>query len=209
MKVTLLGYTNPVNSVIATRTCWDSENRMDSGESCVGEKDSKLIKRCIENHHESVIEHMVFTFDISGISRACLQELVRHRISSFSVKSTRYTLKKMKKMDDDGLAHQFISTGVSPVLDAISLDYVRSVIDFVTASKTPTDLWKHYLPETLKVDLVWTINARALRNFLNLRLDESAMWEIRGLAQKVFESIPAEDREVFFHEFQMPNNTEE
>jgi len=43
-------------------------------------------------HHHSVIEHSVLTFAILGTSRGVLQELARHRIASFTVRSTRYTM---------------------------------------------------------------------------------------------------------------------
>ena len=42
--------------------------------------------------HESTLEHIVLNFSIKNISRAVLQELARHRIASYSVQSTRYTI---------------------------------------------------------------------------------------------------------------------
>jgi thymidylate synthase (FAD) len=42
--------------------------------------------------HESTIEHISFNFYIKGISRALLQELARHRLASYTVRSTRYTM---------------------------------------------------------------------------------------------------------------------
>jgi len=42
--------------------------------------------------HESVLEHISLNFIIKNTSRGCLHELVRHRIASFSVQSTRYTM---------------------------------------------------------------------------------------------------------------------
>ena len=56
-------------------------------------EDSELLKQLSFVHfHHSVLEHSVVTFFIKGVSRAVLQELARHRIASYSVKSTRYTL---------------------------------------------------------------------------------------------------------------------
>jgi len=43
-------------------------------------------------HHHSVIEHSSLTFLITGTSRGSLQEIVRHRIASYTVRSTRYTM---------------------------------------------------------------------------------------------------------------------
>jgi len=42
--------------------------------------------------HHSVLEHIVLQYYISDISRGVLAELTRHRLASYTVKSTRYTL---------------------------------------------------------------------------------------------------------------------
>jgi len=44
------------------------------------------------HHHHSVLEHSVLTYLIKDVSRGVLQELVRHRLSSPTVKSTRFTM---------------------------------------------------------------------------------------------------------------------
>ena len=50
------------------------------------------------NTPEYLIDHIFYNFHIEGISRACLQEMMRHRHrASPSVKSTRYTLKELKQ----------------------------------------------------------------------------------------------------------------
>jgi thymidylate synthase (FAD) len=45
--------------------------------------------------HHSVLEHSSITYLIKGISRGVLQELARHRIASYSVRSTRYTMQNI------------------------------------------------------------------------------------------------------------------
>ena len=94
MQVTLLNYT-PLNICShAIRTCWQSFEKGDNG----GEKDVELIERVGNKFkHASTLEHLYYNFYIQGISRALLQELARHRVASLSVKSTRYTLKELKK----------------------------------------------------------------------------------------------------------------
>lgn len=47
------------------------------------EGDRRLIRKLIALGHESVLEHAVATFEISGISRACANQLTRHRLASF------------------------------------------------------------------------------------------------------------------------------
>lgn len=86
------------NCVTAIRTCWDSFDRQDSwwdGNGFnLGPNDKQLVQTVVNNGHTSTLEHLVFTFEIRGLSRAALIELSRHRHASMSVKSTRYTLKK-------------------------------------------------------------------------------------------------------------------
>ena len=99
MKVQLLNKPDMSIIIEATRTCYDSMSKSDN----LGDKDLALLKKIIDSKHESVLEHMVFTFKITDISRACLQELARHRIASYSVKSTRYTLKELRDTPDNEL----------------------------------------------------------------------------------------------------------
>ena len=49
---------------------------------------SEVLGRIIKAGHESVLEHITLTYSVKGLSRACLQELARHRHISLSVEST-------------------------------------------------------------------------------------------------------------------------
>ena len=51
----------------------------------------KALRGALASGHESVIEHAVFTFCVTGVSRVLLAQLTRHRLASFSVQSQRYT----------------------------------------------------------------------------------------------------------------------
>ncbi len=93
MTITLIHHTPLEVCSHAIRTCWQSFEKSDDG----GEKDQALIDRVVNKYkHASTIEHLVYSFLYSRMSRALLQELSRHRIASPSVKSTRYTLKELK-----------------------------------------------------------------------------------------------------------------
>lgn len=156
--------------------------------------------------HESVIEHLVYNFDIDGISRACLQEVARHRIASYTVKSTRYTLKELKEVGFnvptsacDFNWHTFntfcVMTGVPQVdrASARALKELKTLID----SGEANDKAKYCMPEAYKTSLVMTINARSLQNFLGLRTDKKALWEIQLLAKAMFEALPELDKQLF------------
>jgi thymidylate synthase (FAD) len=190
MTVQLLSHTPLEVAITATRTCWNSFNKSDNG----GAHDKALVNKVANKYkHSSVIEHLVYSFRIQGISRACLQELARHRIASLSVKSTRYTLKEVKNTSN--LASFLVKTGDANI-DKASLDALRNVRTMLLKGKS-NDKVKYCLPESFKTELVWTINARSLQNFLKLRSSKEALWEIRRLAETVKKSLPADHAYLF------------
>ena len=92
MKVKLVHHT-PLNIAdIAISKCYDKEPYEEL------EKQQGRINRVANvSKHASTIEHLSYSFDIEGISRACLQQVSRHRIASYTIKSTRYTLQELKQ----------------------------------------------------------------------------------------------------------------
>ena len=71
----------------AGRSCYESWHRPTEKTR----KDADYIERTIfEQEHGSILEHATATLHITGMSRACLLELERHRLLSFSVRSQRF-----------------------------------------------------------------------------------------------------------------------
>ena len=92
MIVELLHHTPLEIADIAICKCYGNEPHSDK------EKVKARINRVANvSKHASTIEHLTYSFDIDGISRSCLQELARHRIASYTVKSSRYVLSKELK----------------------------------------------------------------------------------------------------------------
>lgn len=192
MQVSLLHNTPLTVCSNAIRTCWQSFDKSDNG----GEKDRDLIDRVGNKFkHASTLEHLAYNFYIKGISRACLQELARHRMTSLSVKSTRYTLKELKDSGDIDYAKFLVFTGNETVDDAskIALDNLQKILQ----SGVSNDIAKYCLPESYKTELTWSINARSLQNFLHLRSSKDALWEIRNLANTILEALPEDHKYLF------------
>jgi thymidylate synthase (FAD) len=204
MKVDLLHYTPLEIADTAIGKCW--------GKGCMPtvEKRKERMDRVVNKHkHTSTIEHINFNFDIDGISRACLQELARHRISSFSVKSSRYTLKELKNeepfcgsngidkntCDNDRAGKYIVFTG-NPDVDFYSIQALDNLRDLISKG-VANDIAKYALPECYKTSLIWSVNARSLQNFLTLRRSKDALWEIRDLANTILDTIPEEYRFLF------------
>ncbi|MFA7029974.1 MAG: FAD-dependent thymidylate synthase [Candidatus Cloacimonadaceae bacterium] len=182
-----------------------------------GPKDKELIDR-IGNKlkHKSTLEQLVYTFDIDGISRACLQELARHRTARLTVKSTRYTLKQLKEIEyfnvsvynkEDELklqrelnrASEYLVLTDNIVVNIASIKALNAVMVLVKQNIS-NDILKYSLPESFKTRLVWQIDGRNLQNFLELRSSKDALWEIRELAYNIYDNLP-EDHKYLYAEY--------
>lgn len=200
MEVKLLNCT-PINIAdIAICKCYGNEPHSD---------DTKIKARINRvanvSKHASTIEHLYFNFDIDGISRACLQELARHRVASYTVKSSRYTLQELKKEApfdcpnpdlDWERAFKFIVSIDNNYVDYESikaLEGLRSIL----ALGVSNDRAKYCMPEAYKTSLVMSINARALQNFLELRSSKHALAEIQELAKNIYNTIPETHKFLF------------
>lgn len=202
--VTLLHNTPLEIGIHAVRTCWESHEKGDDG----GPKDRALIDKVGNQYkHSSTLEHLNYTFFIQHISRALLQELARHRIASLSVKSTRYTLKELEgeltfmigndKYDMDRVSEYCVLTG-NPTIDHFSANALENVRN-LKAQGIANDIAKFALPDAYKTKLTYTINARSLQNFLHLRTSPAAMWEIRILANNMYNALPEDHKYLFTH----------
>jgi thymidylate synthase (FAD) len=198
MQVTLLHHTPLLICANAIRTCWQSFDKSDNG----GQKDRELIDRVGNKFkHASTLEHLNYNFYIKGISRALLQELARHRVASLSVKSTRYTLKELKEEsvfeeNDIKRAEKYLVFTDNDLVNKMSikaLENLRAILE----SGISNDKAKYCLPESYKTELTWSINARSLQNFISLRSDKAALWEIRELANLIYQSLPNEHQYLF------------
>ena len=198
MQVNLLNFTDLKICSHAIRTCWQSFDKGDNG----GEKDIELIDRVGNKFkHASTLEHLNYTVYISGISRACLQELARHRMASLSVKSTRYTLKELRnetefELGDFVRASKYIVLTTNEAVDNASIKALENLRE-ILQSQISLDIAKYCLIESYKTELTWTINARSLQNFLSLRTSKSALWEIRNLAHEIYSALPNEHKFIF------------
>lgn len=151
------------------------------------------LKLLYEPKHESVIEHAVYTFELK-FSRSVLQELARHRIASLSVESTRYALKRI--LDQSTNVRDCLKQSGNMLVDQCNLIQMVNIIDIVKAN-IPNDEMKYMLPEAFITRMVWTINARSLRNFFTLRMSKRALKEIRDLAWEIYMCLPNEHKFIF------------
>ncbi|MEW6102453.1 MAG: FAD-dependent thymidylate synthase [bacterium] len=151
---------------------------------CYSKEDKKpknpkpLIDKLLKMGHLSVFEHISFTFSISGISRACSHQLVRHRIASYSQQSQRYVFfDKANYVIPETIKDK---DSFSKKIEDMVNFYHKLVEDGV-----PKEDARYILPQAFSTKLIMTMNARELMHFFRLRCCNRAQWEIRDMADKM------------------------
>jgi len=151
-------------------------------------KMQKLISGVIESGHGSTIEHIVFTFAISGVSRTLSHQLVRHRAGvAFDQQSQRYVKYK-------GPATMLPAT-IEDAGDGLRERYEEQLTESLglygdlLQAGIPGEDARFVFPNATRTNLVMTTNLRALIHMSGLRLCTMAQWEIRRLFQLIRHEI--------------------
>ncbi len=193
-SVTLFAYTPNPERVVAT-AMRQSRYKGNVKEIDLSEEDIKrLINLALNLRHMSVFEHISFSFAIEGISRACSHQFVRHRFFSFTQQSQRYV-----KFDQP----LFITPPtVLNSLEALKIynnlmDEILDTYKKLLSIGVPEEDARFVLPNATETKIVATANARELMHFFKLRMDKHAQWEIRKLADLMFEHVSAVAPNIF------------
>ena len=171
MKVEMIAYTPYASAVCcdAAAVCTASDNGYRS------------LRHSLESGHESVLEHVVFTFRITGISRACLAQLTRHRLASFSVQSQRYVrIHGIDLVMPESIRNSDFYVEAGSLLEDVMNLYQRMV-----DAGIPAEDARYVTPQAVPTSLIMTMNARELRHFFSLRCCNRAQREIRHLADEM------------------------
>ena len=161
----------------AGRACYRSDAKGQPG---------RFLQARIREGHESLIEHASVTFEISGISRACSHQLVRHRLASYSQESQRYV---------DMSAPEFVvppSVARDPEARAIwdeSMEQVADTYRRLRELGVRKEDARFVLPNATATRIIVTMNFRSLRHLFSVRCDKAAQWEIRELALEMLRQV--------------------
>jgi thymidylate synthase (FAD) len=169
----------------AGRACYRSQTRGDAG---------RFLRARIREGHESIVEHASVTFEISGISRACSHQLVRHRLASYSQESQRYV---------DMSAPEFVvppAVAQNPQAEAVWDEFTGQVTQAYHRLRelgVRKEDARFVLPNATATRIIVTMNFRTLRHFISVRCDKAAQWEIRALAVDMLRRVHAIAPSVF------------
>ena len=143
-----------------------------------------FIERIIKSGHESVIEHEKITVRIV-CDRGVSHEIVRHRIASYSQESTRYcnysgnkfgrelTLIKPCFWNEDSSEYQLWIQTMHIIEDTYN--------KLIDGGAKPEES-RSILPNSLKTEIVVTMNLREWRHFFKLRTSARAHPQMREIS---------------------------
>lgn len=176
-EITLINFTKNPNTVIQLASDITQKNLSD--ELMLRPAKPALVKFLFESNHHSLFEHCDMTLLITGVSRSFLAQITRHRLASYTAASQHY-------QNYGGYDHVISSRSAEQrdFIDALELSdfyYTR----FVKESGLPPEEARQILPNSKAVNILWTINARSLINFLNLRLCKRNVEEMYIFAKKL------------------------
>lgn len=177
----------------AGRVCYQSWNRPNP----VTATNEGYLANIVKQQHFSVLEHASASFYISGISRSCSHELIRHRHLSYSELSQRYVDVSdlefvvppvVAEVESPGL-----NDGIEQVVSRAKSEYgatVHHLQDWHGVSrKDARGAARNLLPQGWETRIVVSGNHRAWREFLGKRLSPAAEPEIRNLAVELLKQL--------------------
>lgn len=168
------------------------------------------IHHILEVGHGSVLEHAVWNFLITGVSRSFTHELVRHRAGmGYSQLSQRYVDESVAEyvepdcIAEDPAAHEvFVRTvqaahdGYQKLVDLLAEKFADEP-DRTLRRKKARQAARSVLPNATETKIFVTANARSLRHFLEMRGSRHAEDEIRKVAIAMLKILQREAPNLF------------
>lgn len=167
------------------------------------------VKSLIKSGHESVLEHVSWTFLIEGVSRAFTHQLVRHRPGwAFSQLSQQYYdeaattfIEPEEVQQEPELAKEW-----REAVETARAAYIK-LSDLLNQSASKHDkeqmrrirsAARSVLPNATESKIVATANARALRHFLRVRGAIEGDLEMRRVCATLLNLVTAEAPHLFY-----------
>lgn len=177
----------------AGRVCYKSEDKITQGSA------ESFLANIIKRGHESVLEHEKITVSLI-CDRGVTHELVRHRIASYSQESTRYCNYMGEKF---GRELTFIKPCFWAEDDpkyAVWKEQMAQLEEtyqrLLEAGASPQEA-RSILPNSLKTEIVVTMNLREWRHFFRLRTAPAAHPQMREAANMLLAAFQAELPVIF------------
>lgn len=153
------------------------------------EKNVKRAAKCAQDGHLATLRFAHATFHVSGISRVCSHQFVRSKFLDFLQRSQRYCKEDVPRFvypgtDKDTLISSAYQSSHARYLELLAAGVRKEDARFV-------------LPEGTQTELVVTGNLQAWLDFIRLRADKHAQWEIREVAKTINNILHKECPHIF------------
>lgn len=147
------------------RTCYKSEDKITEQSA------PKMVKGLIKSHHTAMIEHFSVSVKII-VDRGVSHEIVRHRIASYAQESTRYCNYSQGKFGNEitVIKPLFFDKGTPEYIiwEESCMQAEKAYNELIEMGRSPQEA-RSVLPNSLKTEIVVTMNLREWIHFFNLR----------------------------------------
>jgi len=195
-------------SELAGRVCY-----MSFGEKQGRRSNRDYLENIIQMEHGSVLEHAVWSFIVTGVSRSFSHELIRHRAGwAYSQLSQRYVDESdaafvvpeiiasapdlyeiwERSVRDSHDAYCRLADGLSEKIERENPEMKRR-----DKRKRAREAARSVLPNATETKILLSANARALRHFVEYRGAPDAEPEIRRVASLVLDIMRQEAPSIF------------
>ena len=162
----------------AGRLCYKSEDRITDTSA------GKFIANIVKRGHEAVIEHESLSVIIT-CDRGVSHEIVRHRMASYCQESTRYC-----NYSDEKFGNEL--TFIKPLFwvenseqyriwETLMREIEQTYNNMISIGATPEQA-RSILPNSLKTEIMVTMNLREWRHFFKVRTPKFAHPQMREIA---------------------------
>lgn len=150
----------------AARTCYKSEDKITSDSA------ARMVKALVKSQHLAMLEHASVTVKFI-CDRGVTHEIVRHRMASYAQESTRYC-----NYTKDGFGNEitviepcFFNEGTPEHFKWFEscLQAESAYNHLIKMGRTPQEA-RSVLPNSLKTEIIVTMNLREWIHFFNLRV---------------------------------------
>lgn len=177
------------------RVCYKSENNIKEGSA------ERFISNLINRHHESVLEHVSISVRVI-CDRGVSHEIVRHRLASYSQESSRYCNYSNDKFGNEltFIKPCWFKTDLSTLNNSLSdnraerywqdtmANIENDYFNLLNEGWAPEQA-RSILPNSIKTEIVMTMNLREWRHFFKMRCDKAAHPQMRQIANMILDTF--------------------
>lgn len=158
--------------------------------------DRTLLRYLMRKQHWTPFEKVRFEFHVK-LPIFVARQWMRHRASSYNEVSLRYSefdgtfyvpeeLRKQSQDNRQGSSAEVLSDSFDALIP-IAHEQSYDIYQTLVAEGMAKELARGVLPVNAFTEFYWTIDLRNLFNFLSLRLDSHAQYEIRVYAEAIYQ----------------------